>query len=432
MRYRKASSSAPLFTLEKRPRLVIGMSLVVAIVALGSLDGTSAFATPPPWPSSPHEASELPLSASWRPGEGLSFVSDQERFSLHAGARVQLRYDLNRVPSVQGGVWSQSLQLRRARVKLSGFLWSRHNAFKMELAFSPHDLGMKGGRLTHTPLLDWHFDLTYLRDLTVRVGQFKVPFNRQRLISSGDLQFVDRAMTNSEFNLDRDIGISLLSKDLFGLGCLRYALFLGTGEGRDGFSQSDLGPLIAARLEVFPFGFFSDRDEVDFSRSMQPRLSLGVAYGWIKDAKGDRGIVGAMPADGGTTDTHHVTADVLFKWAGASILGEIFWRDGRRQVGDAVDESGHEIAEVAPRNGYGAMLQAGYLMPWFLLEISGRYALIRPRDGSSLGRQNSLGGGVSYYAQRHALKVQMDYLRSWVESLDIGQDQVRVQLQVAF
>ena len=41
------------------------------------------------------------------------------------------------------------------------------------------------------------------------VGQTKLPGNRERVISSANLQQVDRSLLNSRFNIDRDFGFQL-------------------------------------------------------------------------------------------------------------------------------------------------------------------------------------------------------------------------------
>jgi hypothetical protein len=40
-------------------------------------------------------------------------------------------------------------------------------------------------------------------------GQTKLPGNNQRVVSSGSLEFTDRTINNSRFNIDRDFGLFL-------------------------------------------------------------------------------------------------------------------------------------------------------------------------------------------------------------------------------
>jgi hypothetical protein len=48
-----------------------------------------------------------------------------------------------------------------------------------------------------------------LRKLDNCFGQTKLPGNNQRVVSSGSLEFTDRTINNSRFNIDRDFGLFL-------------------------------------------------------------------------------------------------------------------------------------------------------------------------------------------------------------------------------
>lgn len=371
----------------------------------------------------------------FQPGKGLVVASENGRFKLATRLRAQFLYTLQH-DGVENDI-EHGLQIRRARLQFGGHVFNEHNRFKAELAFSPRDEGFDGTP-HHTPLLDWYAELDYLRDLTLRIGQYKVPYSRQRVISSGNLQLVDRSMANGEFNLDRDIGLDLRSKDLFGLGRLRYYAGVYLGEGRDQYDLSSFDLMYLGRVEVLPFGSFKDYSEADFERSRRPRLSLGAAYGFVDDAVRNRGIKGKTPTDGGTTDYHNATADFMFKIVGLSLSGEFFYRHGRRDFGDAtvVDEMGGEMPAPRedPRNGIGWFLQGGFLVPRLPLEIAGRYGQVRALGvRTSLPNLDEAGGGLSYYFAHHPLKLQLDYFHTWEDAvLPRGSDRVRLQLQTAF
>ncbi len=373
--------------------------------------------------------------AHFAPGTGLVLESDDELFELALRLRAQPRYTLS---LADGTAAQESSQLRRARLQFKGHAFGKHNKLKVELAFAPRDVGQRDDRNpTTSPLLDWYFTFDHLRDLTLRVGQYKVPYNRQRVVSSGDLQLVDRSIVNAEFNLDRDIGIDLRSKDLGGLGWLRYSLGVYAGEGRNGSGLHELGLAYMVRLEALPFGAFKDYREVDFERSPNPKLSLGAAYAKVHEA---RGALAGNPADGGTTDFDGLTWDLVFRYRGLSVTSEWAWRTGTRNPGDATlpAQSGDEVPvpTEAPRDGIGGMLQVGYLLPTLPLEVAARVGTIRQTGkDSSLTERGEYGGGVSYYFAEHSFKVQADYFRlterePGAESTDV--DEMRVQLQSAF
>lgn len=369
------------------------------------------------------------------PGDGLLVQSANRRFALATRLRAQFRYTAAAGPG--GRDAGHSLQIRRARIVFAGYFWNEHNQFKTELAFSPRDMRVTDGHPTLTPILDWYLDFTYLRDLSVRIGQYKVPFNRQRVISSGDLQLVDRSIANAEFTLDRDIGIDLRSTDLFGLGLLRYYAGVYMGEGRDNFQTSGFELFYLARVEVLPFGLFNDYQEVDFRRSLRPRLSLGAAYAFVDGAQRNRGVLGSVPTDGGTTDYHVTTADVMFKYGGLFVFADGFYRQGKRKFGDATvedDEGNIVLAErESSRDGYGWSAQTGYLLPRTSLELAARYAQIRPvRDGSSAPSADTVGGGLGYYFAGHSLKLQTDYFAHFETLSGRPNHELRIQLQAAF
>lgn len=402
--------------------------------------------------------------ARFRPGKGLEISSEDGRFSLITRLRAQLRYTfehdgmLEEDDATQGtDTMQQSLQLRRARLQFVGHIFNKHNKFKAEIGISPKDMGLQsGGGMKHSPMLTWYFEFDYLRDATVRMGQYKIPYNRQRVISSGNLMLVDRSLANGEFNLDRDVGFDLRSKDLGGLGKkLRYYAGIYLGEGRDSYRPTDFGMQYLVRVEYLPLGNFKDYHESDMRRIGKPRLSLGGAASFIDNAKNNRGIKGKTPTDGGRTDVFSATGDFMFKYSGLSVQGAMFYRKGIRDFGTdelpVLDADGNEqtdgngdlvtaVVEEAPRTALGWHGQVGYLIPHLPIEFAGRYAQVRPigedASDSSVKRSDEVVGGFSYYIAGHPTKLQFDYTHGWQRSMTDAlakqYDMVRVQLQLAF
>lgn len=385
------------------------------------------------------------VDVSFEPGNGLVVESRDDQFALMIRPRVQLLAELSYPEAddgftgdvyVDAGDVDLGLSVRRARVVFAGWLFGRENRFKLELAISPADMGFDPNLgPTRTPLLDWYIDFRHLRDLEIRVGQYKLPFSRERVISSGDLQMVDRSLSNAELNIDRDFGIDLRSRDFLGLGLLRYYAGVSTGEGRDAGFGEDLSFWYFGRVEVLPLGLFDDYTEADLARTSQPRLSLGAAYVFMHEAPRMRGALGDLPEDGGTTDYHLVTADAMLKWAGLSVYAEMIWREGTRNPGSAEDAMGNPLPVTLPRNGIGWYVQAGYLLPDVDFEIAARYGMVHPLGdpaNATFPERGELGGAISYYFGEHSFKLQLDYFHLW-QGGDFGDsaEQVRLQLQAA-
>ncbi len=381
---------------------------------------------------------EEPTGARVRftPGKGLDITSNDGDFRLVTNLFGQVLYTMAYDEEEEA---SQSLQIRRARLIFKGHWFGEHNKYTIQLAFSPKDLQFKDGSPTKSPVFDWFLTFDYLRDLTFRFGQYRVPYSRQRRIPVAKLQLIDRALANGEFNLDRDIGFDLLSKNLFGLDFLRYNAGVYIGEGRDAYAQTDLALLYCARLELLPLGLFDDYIEADLERRKKPALSIGAAYSFIDEAKGNKGILGSRPTDEGTTDTHNLTADIMFKAVGLSILAEFFFRKGIREYGDATvidDTTGAQMPapREGPRDGIGWFAQTGWVVPVIPLPLAARSSQVHPRgDGTSLLRGDEVGGGINWWFHGPSMKLSADYFHIYREgSFSAATDQVRVQFQAGF
>ena len=359
-----------------------------------------------------------------KPGAGVQWSSTDGRFAVKLGLRGQVRYTVADEPETAP---SHSLSLRRARIKLSGHALGEDNLYKLELGLSPRDIGMSDDGPRFTPILDWALEFAQLRDASFRIGQYKLPYSRTRMQSSGDLQFVDRSIADGEFNLNRDVGFDVHSYDLFGVGRLRYYAGVFLGEGRDAYRPTNFELVYLARVEVLPFGAYAKDDhESDLARARNARLSIGAAYAFVDGATRDRGIVGDQYDDGGTTDFHNATADLSFKMRGFTALGEGFMRLGKRRAGPSLPAHGL----TPPRDGYGWSAQAGYLLGRVPLEFAGRFSQVQPlRSGPTPARHQPT-AVFGYYFYGHAVKLQLDYSPTWQGPLDGAPDHtVRLQFQ---
>ncbi|MCZ6805409.1 MAG: porin [Deltaproteobacteria bacterium] len=365
---------------------------------------------------------------SFRPGKGVEINSADDDFQLRIRVRVQFLYtladgDIGPLDVDETEELRNDFRIRRARFIFQGHAFGKNNQYKLEIDPLRSD----------NVVLDYYLDFTQNKNVSVRIGQYKISSNRERVISSGNLQMVDRSRVNAEFTLDRDMSIDIRSRDFLEKNKMRYVLGVSSGNGLNNFRFTDFTMVYLARIEYLPLGIFRDYSEVDFART-GPRLSLGAGYAFFRNADRDRGMIGLPFPDGGTADYHFAYADAMFKARGFSALTEFALRSGTRTIGPiTTDPDGNPVPIIAPRNGLGWMLQAGYLVPNTRLEFGGRGSIIQKiRSDTSLRDGYGATFSISWYFFRHPMKIQADVSQIWEEEkFRDGSTVLRIQLQAS-
>uniref|UniRef100_UPI0030D85EB4 porin n=1 Tax=uncultured Winogradskyella sp. TaxID=395353 RepID=UPI0030D85EB4 len=244
-------------------------------------------------------------------------------------------------------------------------------------------------------------------------GQTKLPGNVERVVSSANLQLIDRSLLNSRFNIDRDLGIQLRHKsNLGGDFLMREKLSVSQGEGRN-VSEGNIGGLqYTARLEFLPFGTFKskgDYSQSDLKREAKPKLMIGFTYNLNQNAVRERGFAGdyMIRTDGSIYETDQITifADAMFKYKGFSFMGEYAKRTADEAI--ATETDGTTPTGDIVLTGNALNLQAGYLFK-SNYEIAARFTTVdyESETGALPTAQYTLGG--SRYVVGHKLKVQSD------------------------
>lgn len=385
---------------------------------------------PEPVPApEPEPEEEAAPTVRVRLGSGLTVESADGRFAMTLRGRAQLRYE-GTFSELRGDAeGSSQFQARRVRLLLQGHLFDEHWKYYIQLGFSNRDTEPD----LRLPLRDAYMTYDGVRDMNVRFGQGKVPYGRQRVISSSALQFPDRSIVTNEFNLDRDVGIQIFSNDLFGLGeRLGYNLGIYGGDGRNRVGN-DFGMLYVARLTTTPFGKFDEFVEADHSREDAPRLALSIGGALNFNSVRTRSTFD-QTFTLGSYDYVHAGADLLFKMSGLSLEAEFFYRDvmGTRVRTD--DSDPLDILTETTRTGFGVYAQGGYMFDDHL-ELVARYGMIRPRPNrtTALVQQGEFGLGLNYYFQRHDFKIQLDwYLQHNGETFDQTDREHHIRIQTQF
>uniref|UniRef100_UPI0032ECB6F4 porin n=1 Tax=Ekhidna sp. TaxID=2608089 RepID=UPI0032ECB6F4 len=341
-------------------------------------------------------------SSSW--GQRLAFVAKDSTFYFKFGFRFQTLYDGRY--NLDSDVYEDAMLVRRTRLKFDGWAIDPRVVYKLELAVSNRDQSSghnDESSNTANIVLDAVVKWNFAENWHVWWGQTKLPGNRERVISSQDLQFVDRSLVNARFNLDRDVGVQLRHKsanDKF-----RQILAISMGQGRNVTDRNPSeGYEVTGRLEFLPMGGFTAKGDYfgsDLERESIPKLSIGITGDLNTNAVRSRGNLGNFVTFSNTddaylpTDLRSLIADMMFKYNGISAMSEFI----KRTAGNNEGRYG---------TGSGFVFQMGYLFPsnW---EVAGRFTEIHADDTHTVfPDQREFTLGISRYISGHDLKFQSD------------------------
>jgi phosphate-selective porin OprO/OprP len=371
-------------------------------------------------------------------GKGLfNLIGKDSTWSMKVGLRFQTlatsKWD------AQNGLSNpaSSMMIRRSRLKFDGFAYSPKLKYKVELGLSNRDQSGASQYTSNAPrqildaVLKWNFSGNFV----LWFGQTKLPGNRERVISSANLQQVDRSLLNSRFTIDRDMGIQLRHHfNLTDTFLVKEIFSMAQGEGRNITKGNLGGHQYTTRVELFPFGDFASKGDYkgsDLKFEQKPKLSLGFAYDFNNNASKTRSNQGSyMTNDVGYFSTNISTLfmDAMFKYKGFSLMAE--YADRKADDVFAKNADGTLTGDVV-QVGNGLNLQSGYLLSK-TVEVSARYTNISlDKVITGKGAENQYTLGLSKYISGHSLKVQTD-----LSYTDIGfktnQLLYRIQVDIHF
>ena len=369
-------------------------------------------------------------------GKGLfNLVGQDSTWTMKVGLRAQL---LGSSSWEENNGNETSFLTRRARLKFDGYAYSPKLKYKVELGLSNRDLSGASQYTSNAPryILDAVLQWNFYQNFELWFGQTKLPGNRERVISSGNLQQVDRSLLNSRFTIDRDFGFQLRHHfNLTNTFVVKEIFSLAQGEGRNITTGNLGGHQYTGRIELLPFGDFASKGDYtggDLKREKKPKLAIGFSYDHNNNAVKTRSNQGSYMTIDGVEDAYFETnintvfLDAMFKYNGISLMAEYSDRTASDAFAKNSDGSltGDEV-----QVGKGLNLQMGYLFNNDI-ELSGRYTHIE-LDKSITGKnpESQYTLGLSKYIVGHKLKVQTDISHLEIEG---SNNKLMFRLQVDF
>jgi phosphate-selective porin OprO and OprP len=389
------------------------------------------------------------FETGWK--KGLYFKSKDEKFSMKFRIRMQNQFQFN-TNDVANKDSDFTFRVRRFKLSWDG------NAFTKNLRY---EVAVNLASLS--PIQDMieyvYVDYRFFDPLQVRVGQFKVPYNRQQITSSGRQEFVDRSLASDDFRfaaIDNSTTVTCTipggaTVTGSGLGCgggavattnqvntsrrfqfdpgimihgdpwgkkMEYYIAVTNGSGPTRLSVGN-GLLYTGRVVWNVLGQYGySESDVDYSE--HPAFFVGASMGYNDQDFTNNKFIQA----GGETG---------FKYKGFSMQGEYFFRNNR--INSITGLSGVTLGNTDDHAYYA---QAGYFVIPKHFEIAAR-ASQEFLAGANNDKSEFM-GALNYYIFGHDLKLQADYalLPTQVNPATHGGDdkflehRFRVQLQAWF
>lgn len=385
---------------------------------------------------------EFPVKVS-HGSKGFRFESKDGNWQTNLQWRAQLRFTTpyRSDPRSLGAFAADeqnTFEARRLRMKIGGHGFRPWIGYYFEVDLQPTT---SSGNSGSSRVIDWRITLDKYEALALRLGQWKIDYNRERVDSSGRQQFVERSIVNRIFTIDRQVGAQirgrLFKETPFDM---RYWTGVFTGEGRS-VRNDDEDLMWMGRLQWNFLGRDLAWKQTDVEYTEKPAGSLSFAAArnngrctrWSSSGCGNlSGFASPATALNGQYEIEQYTQGFAFKYKGLSIQEEFHWKT----IDDTVNNASYDLT--------GAYVQSGYFFHYLIpaipkeLELAARYAFV-DEPGTGLVGENTREEftlGANWFFAGHNNKITADYshlrLEDAVTSRNVDDDRFRVQWDVSF
>jgi hypothetical protein len=331
------------------------------------------------------EGDEAGVATKHKKGSGFGFEAGN--FSLWIGGLFQFEYY---GADVKNGQDTNNFWVKEARFYFKGKAFVEGFTYKFQWQ----------GAGSGVTLLDAYGNYVVAEGIQVRFGQFKVPYSRQELTSTGQLGFMNRSIVVNVFAPGRDIGV--MGHDQMDLGdgdmAIEYAfgLFNGDGTNVGGNDNNWLGWV--ARFGFYPMGMI-DYSEGDLTPTEDIQAGIAGAYASVRNRPLSNG--------GSTVKTDSWEIDAVVTWNGLYATGEYHSAKVNPDGSSSTDFSGW-------------FLQAGFLIPNTDFEVLARYSYIDWDRDTGLKNTKEWVIGAAWYPEGfgHPFKIVIQFSEIKSDTVD--------------
>ncbi|SFN66054.1 Phosphate-selective porin O and P [Bizionia echini] len=361
--------------------------------------------------------------------KGFQFSTPDKNYSFHIESRLQFRFA---TPNDQSPVTfndfylesKTSFKINRARLKIGG------NAYKPWLKYYfEYDIAQGN-------LLDFRIMIEKWDFFKVKVGQWKTYYSRERVISSGKQQMVDRSIINRPFTLDRQQGIEFYGR-VFPktLADFTYHISVLTGAGRSATTNDDNHLMYVGRLQWNMFGRELEMTGSDIKYHDKPTGILAFAAATNRSnytrfsSAGGGNLLGYVTNIPGQYRVNQALIETAFKYRGFSWQNE----NHIKKITDYENNTNRTLT--------GYYVQAGYFFSNILdfvpkpLEIAGLYANYKPDTDINEAYEQEFGLAFNWFFKEHRNKLTAEVSHFSYQNIDSFTQKewrFRIQWEISF
>lgn len=361
--------------------------------------------------------------------KGFQFSTPDKNYSFHIESRLQFRFA---TPNDQSPVTfndfyldsKTSFKINRARLKIGG------NAYKPWLKYYfEYDIAQGN-------LLDFRIMIEKWDFFKVKVGQWKTYYSRERVISSGKQQMVDRSIINRPFTLDRQQGIEFYGR-VFPktLADFTYHISVLTGAGRSATTNDDNHLMYVGRLQWNMFGRELEMTGSDIKYHDKPTGILAFAAATNRSnytrfsSAGGGNLLGYDTNIPGQYRVNQALIETAFKYRGFSWQNE----NHIKKITDYENNTNRTLT--------GYYVQAGYFFSNILdfvpkpLEIAGLYANYKPDTDINEAYEQEFGLAFNWFFKEHRNKLTAEVSHFSYQNIDSFTQKewrFRIQWEISF
>ena len=381
---------------------------------------------------------------------GLWIESKNGNYKTRMTGLLQFQYSLTDSDNMAA---DSKFKVRRLRFKWDGHLVRPWLHYVLQISADNQFDNSTDTSFEGFKLKDLYIDFAYNTKYVPRIGEYKVPFNRDALSSGKSLLLIERSAVSNEFTWGRDRGLGLYGQ----IGNkITYGAAITTGNGVSGLQDTKLDIdqiLYSGRIQYQPccgkleFSNASFPAGGDFVFNPKARLNKTPTYAFgaamvmypnlnIGEKKPDNNIDQRFGELGITKgDVFSVSADFAYEYYRYTFETEFdirFINPDKGSSGSSID--------------YGFTVQGGYYFLPPYIQIAGLFSYLKldtDKDVLENSRDSSveLMGGLNFYlpifnklTEHSDWRLQISYTFNGIKDINDEEDVniFRIQLQTSF